>query len=130
MKYRCYRMKAHNYKFYGGRGIGICDRWRNSFSSFLEDMGPAPTKMHSLDRIDSNGDYEPGNCKWATPQEQSNNTRRNHLITTKPVKKVPISRERIEEAKRYMFSDPQRAVKALRDVRYKLENFERSINHK
>ena len=72
---RCYNSNNRKFKDYGGRGISVCDRWRDSFISFLEDMGEKPSASHSLDRIDNNGNYEPGNCRWATVKEQSRNKR-------------------------------------------------------
>lgn len=68
------------YVSYWGRGIIMCDRWLNSFSNFLQDMGPKP-KGFSLERINNDGNYEPGNCKWATQKEQSRNKRQNRFIT-------------------------------------------------
>ncbi len=64
---------------YGKRGITICTRW-NSFVSFFEDMGDPPTSEHSIDRVDVDGNYEPGNCRWATRIEQARNTRRNTFV--------------------------------------------------
>lgn len=77
---RCTNPRNPKYANYGGRGIGICDRWRNSFEAFLTDMGERPTAGHSLDRHpDQNGNYEPGNCRWATVVEQNRNTRASRL---------------------------------------------------
>lgn len=71
---RCYSKKHISYKKYGGRGIIMCDRWRDSFTLFLEDMGKRPSPIHSIDRYPNNdGNYEPSNCRWATPTEQSRN---------------------------------------------------------
>lgn len=80
IKRRCYNESETSFKNYGGRGIAVCDRWRNSFDSFLTDMGPRPTSRHSIDRIDTNGNYEPENCRWATPEIQARNTRANRIL--------------------------------------------------
>ncbi len=80
MKKRCFNRNNHKFKNYGGRGISVCERWRNSFNNFLEDMGTCPP-AHSIDRIDNNKDYMPGNCRWATGKEQNRNSRRNRLLT-------------------------------------------------
>lgn len=72
---RCYNKKDDHYQHYGKRGIKVCERW-DSFAAFLEDMGKRPSPKHSIDRFpDTNGNYEPGNCRWATDIEQRRNTR-------------------------------------------------------
>ena len=78
---RCNNPSAPSFNIYGGRGISVCERWRKSFDVFLSDMGERPSLAHSIDRIDNDGNYEPSNCRWATPKEQSRNRRNNRVIT-------------------------------------------------
>ena len=81
MKSRCYDRNHVSFKHYGGRGIAICERWLNDFAIFYADVGEPPSDRHTLDRRDANGNYEPGNCRWATYIEQANNTRANLVLT-------------------------------------------------
>lgn len=84
---RCNYKNNISYKYYGGRGIKVCDEWAKDFLAFYEHVGPRPTDRHSIDKIDNNGDYEPGNVRWATPKVQNNNKRTNRIIEVNGVKK-------------------------------------------
>lgn len=80
MRERCNYDKHVEFERYGGRGIKVCERWA-SFANFLADLGPRPTPAHSIDRLATDGNYEPGNCRWATPSEQQRNKRTSIVLT-------------------------------------------------
>jgi len=81
MKGRCLNPRNKNYASWGGRGIKICERWTNSFETFLKDIGLRPSRKHSLHRKDNDGNYEPNNCQWATAKQQARSRRNNRLLT-------------------------------------------------
>lgn len=80
MKQRCHNENAKDYHFYGARGISVCEKWRDSFDAFIEDIGYRPGKDYSIERINVNGNYAPGNVKWIRRFMQHRNTRRNVMI--------------------------------------------------
>lgn len=83
MRDRCSNPENKNWKDYGGRGIRVCDRWQDSFENFLADMGRKLCGLNTIEREDTNGNYEPGNCRWASQKEQTRNKRSSHLLTYK-----------------------------------------------
>lgn len=80
MRRRCFEESHDRWKHYGGRGITVCPQWRDDFMQFLSDMGVKPTPKHTIERNDVNGNYEPGNCRWATMAEQARNMRRSVYV--------------------------------------------------
>ena len=77
---RCENPRVKEYRWYGARGVRVCDRWRKSFAAFRDDMGERPSPRHSLDRINMDGAYEKANCRWATPTQQNRNRRANRIL--------------------------------------------------
>lgn len=130
MNRRCGDAGDKSYHNYGGRGITVCDRWRESFENFLADMGRRPSPQHSIDRINNDGNYEPGNCRWATNREQSLNRRNNRQIELDGVR-MPLDawreetgltrnaiRQRIDKLgwdTRRALTQPVRAMRSRRD---------------
>lgn len=78
---RCYNPNTINWEHYGGKGIGMCARWRDDFMAFYKDMGPRPSPKHSIDRVRIHEGYSPSNCRWATPKEQARNTSRTAWVS-------------------------------------------------
>ena len=95
MKRRCDTPTQARWPHYGGRGISVCEAWRNSFEAFLKDLGPRPSPLHSLDRIDVNGNYNKANCRWATMREQMSNRTDTVLVAWRgaPRRRIDLCRE-------------------------------------
>lgn len=131
MKDRCRNKNSTNYKNYGGRGITVCDRWMNSFVNFLSDMGHRPSSKHEIDRINTNGNYEPCNCRWASRSQNQRNKRNNRMLVYDGIS-LPVSqwadklgiparilrgRIRIGWPDYLVISTPQRTRRAPRIIR-------------
>lgn len=99
MKQRCLNPNVRNWADYGGRGITVCDRWIESFEAFYADMGPRPTPLHSIDRIDNDDGYHPKNCEWSDLDHQVRNRRSNIVVTLDGVEMVLTDAARISGVK-------------------------------
>lgn len=125
-KNRCYNQKSQDYVDYGGRGITMCEAWRRDFLAFRSAVGPRPSTNHSLDRIDVNRGYEPGNVRWATATEQANNKRGNHRLNLGETQPTCADVDRslgarpgvTKQRKQYGWSDERAATQPLRQHHY------------
>lgn len=111
MKKRCLDPASKDYKNYGGRGISVCERWLHSFEAFFEDMGKKPTGL-SIERKNVNGNYEPGNCKWATRDEQNNNRRPRSVCW----KGHPLTKDNVRGPKRRCKTCHEECVRNYREA--------------
>jgi hypothetical protein len=86
MRNRCCNPNNPSWRYYGAKGVAVCERWQQSFAAFLDDMGPAPSPEHQIDRLKNESGYEPGNCHWSTPAEQQQNTSKVHFLEYRGVR--------------------------------------------
>lgn len=119
MRQRCNNPRHYQYRYWGGKGIKVCERWDEDFYAFRSDMGNRPSAKHSIDRIDGNKDYEPSNCRWATPEQQSQNRALTHKYGRPNINKTASGRymARVRHnGKRYSlgnFDTPEEAAKTI-----------------
>ena len=101
MKQRCLNTNRKDYIRYGGRGITVCEEWRNDFPTFVKDVGKRPSKKHLLDRIDNDGNYEPDNVRWLSTKESAINKSNNHRIAYRGIDKTLIEWSKIKKINRH-----------------------------
>lgn len=124
IKSRCENKNDKNYAIYGGRGVKMSSLWSSSFAQFFADMGKKPSPAHSIDRIDVDGDYEPGNCRWATQEEQCQN-KTNNVLTPEIVRAARIKKSEgasVKSIARFYGIHPATIAQAIR--RYTWANIE------
>jgi hypothetical protein len=125
MKRRCYNVREKSYKRYGGAGIKICSEWLHSFDAFFSDMGERPSAIHSIDRIDSTGNYEPGNCRWSLIHTQNRNRKNNvylsnggeRFVVTDWAKKTGIPRSTISARLRHGWTIERTLTEPVRSTK-------------
>jgi hypothetical protein len=127
---RCRNTKSKIYPYYGGRGISVCERW-TSFENFLNDMGERPDNT-SLDRIDNSGNYEVGNCRWATRKEQARNRRSNCMVTYEGQRMTlaeAAEREGVAYGRMYRYADAD-AIERRRAYKREWARLNRELKRK
>lgn len=129
MKDRCYNPNYEKYHRYGARGIEVCERWRENFEAFYEDMGKRPSKRHSIDRIDNDGDYRPGNCRWATNRVQTMNSTTPHFIAINGVSRCVTDWCEFLDVPKWKAYDMTRNRGANRDLPPRFITIEAAVRH-
>lgn len=118
---RCCDISSNGYKNYGGRGISVCNSWKNDFLSFVEDVGPRPSQDHSIDRIDVNGHYEKDNVRWATFVVQAQNRRpATHGLTDEEIISIYTDKDSVENIAK-KFSKSKKTIQNIRAKSYSLK---------